>query len=119
MFVTYYDVWCTGRRIAVFAASPIPPMRCEPSKLPHVGSDGYKKGKLVLWLEFAERGQDNLFMMDMVQRVPVGGIFKDSDRRYNLYQQTSLQDVQAVARNVTASHDYVLSVTVEQTYFEN
>lgn len=119
MFAKYYDAYCSGDRIAVFGSGRIVRPTCEVSKLPRSGSDGYKKGNLVLWIECAERGETNLHMMDVVQRVPIGAVFKEHDRRFNLYQKTNLQDVEAQVREITASHRYVLSVTVQKTYFEN
>jgi hypothetical protein len=111
MFATYYDRYCSGNRIAVFGVG-VDPLPCEVSKLPRSGSNGYKKGHLVLWIECAERGESDLYMMDLMQRGP-------RDREPNLYQKTSLQDVAAQVREITASDRYVVAVTIEQTYFEN
>jgi hypothetical protein len=119
MFATYYDVHCSGNQIAVFGSGRIARPTCEVSRLPRSRSDGYRKSNLVLWIECAERGESNLFMMDFVQRVPIGALFKERDRNFNLYQKTNLQEVEAQFREITASHRYVLSVTVQETYFEN
>jgi hypothetical protein len=119
MFANYYDVHCDGQRIAVFGFGPGP--ECEVSKLPPSGSDGYKKGDLILWIECGERGGDTLHvrnMMEVMQRVPVT-TFKEGDPRFDLYKKQNLQNVGALVEDITASHKYVLSVTIEKTYFEN
>jgi hypothetical protein len=119
MFARYYDVYCSGNRIAVFGSGPVVRPTCEVSKLPRSGSDGYKKRSLVLWIECAERGESDLYMMDFAQKVPIGALAKEHDPKFNLYAKTNLQDVEALVRGITASHRYVLSVAVEETYFEN
>ena len=119
MFTKYYDVYCTGNRIAVFGSGPVVGPQCEVSRLPRSASDGYKKGDLVLWIEYAERGEGNPFMMDFMQKVPIGGLFKESDPTFNLYEKRNLQDVPALVRDIASSHRYAVSVTVQNTYFEN
>jgi hypothetical protein len=119
VFTTYYDVYCNGPRLAVFGSDHIPQPPCEVSRLPRSASHGYRKGDLVLWIESAEGAAGDHFMMDLTQRVPVGGTFKEHDRKFNLYEKKNLQDVEAVVADITASHMYVLSVTVQKTYFEN
>jgi hypothetical protein len=111
MFATYYDVYCRGQRIAVFGVGPITPMQCEVSKLPRSGSDEYKKGHLVLWIEGAERGERNLVRMGFLQSMPVG--------IRTLYEKKNLQNVETLIQDITTSQRYVLSVTVAKTYFEN
>jgi hypothetical protein len=115
MFVQYYDVWCRGSHIAIFGSGVVAPT-CEISKLPRSGSNGYRKGHLALWIECAERGESNLFMMDLMQKVPTG---KEYSPEYILYEKTDVQDLKAVVEGITASHRYVISVTVQETYFEN
>jgi hypothetical protein len=120
MFANYYDVYCDGRRIAVFGSGPGVGPECEVSKLPRSRSE-YKKGDLLLWIECGERGGDNLYvrnMMEIMQRVPVT-TFKEGDRRFDLYKKQNLQNVNALIEDITASHKYVLSVTIQKTYFEN
>jgi hypothetical protein len=119
MFERYYDVYCSGTRIAVFGSGPVTQPRCEVSRLPRSSSDGYRKADLVLWIECAEREDGHHFMMDLTQRVPVGALFKEHDRKFNLYSKTDLQDVEALVQRITSSHRYVVSVTVQRTYFEN
>ncbi len=115
----YYNVYCNGPQIAVFGSSRIDPPACEISELPRNRSDGYKKGNVVLWIECMERGDSTPPMIGLMQIVPIGGLFKERDRRFNLYQKTNLQDAEAQILEITASHRYVLSVTVQNTYFEN
>lgn len=121
MFANYYDVYCDGPRIAVFGAGPGVRPQCEVSKLPRSASDGYKKGALILWIEYGERGGDTLYvtdMMNIMQRVPIT-TFKEGDRKFDLYHKQDLQNVGALVEDITAAHQYVLSVTIQDTYFEN
>lgn len=57
-------------------------------------------------------------MMNIMQRVPIA-IYKEGNRRLDLYHKQSLQDVGALVEDITAAHQYVLSVTIQKHYFEN
>lgn len=121
MFTSYYDRFCGDRRIAVFGAGPGVGPQCEVSRLPRTGSEGYKKDDLILWIEYGERGGDTLYvrnMMEIMQRVPVT-LYKEGDPKFDLYKKQNLQNVNALIEDITASHPYVLSVTLQKTYFEN
>ena len=111
MFATYYDRYCPTPHIALFGVGVGQPS-CEVSRLPRTGSEGYRKGRIGLWIECAERGQDNFSMMDVMQKGPNVG-------RSSFFQKTKLQDVNVQVQDITATHRYVISVTVEETYFEN
>lgn len=122
VFENYYDRHCRAPRIAVFNGSQ---PSCEISSLPRSQTSGYRKGELSLWIEYAERGESDaymssdVYMMELVQSAPTGSAFKQEDARYNLYQNTSVQDVKARVREITQAHSYVVSITVEKIYFEN
>lgn len=113
------DAACGPQRIAVFGYGDMVRSTCDPSKLPRVRSDGYEQGKLRLWIEYQERDQVPEHMMDFMQRVDIGGEYKQHDRKYNLYTKSNLQDVSARVREILELHPYAVSVTVEKIYFEN
>jgi hypothetical protein len=50
--------------------------------------------------------------------VPVT-LYKEGDPKFDLYKKQNLQNVNALIEDITASHPYVLSVTLQKTYFEN
>lgn len=118
---SHYDRYCRGQRIAIFGAERGVDSLCDVSQLRPCGVEVYKMGGLSLWVMCGERGVSTLYvrdLMDVLQRVPIT-LFKEGDPKFDLYKKQSLQNVNALLEDIGASHQYVFSVTIQKTYFEN
>jgi hypothetical protein len=74
--------------------------------------EGYRKDNLVLFFDYAERETTNLLPLDLAQQVSFDTLSETYDRK-------DLQNTRAVFEEITKTHQYVVLISIQGTYFQN
>jgi hypothetical protein len=73
---------------------------------------GYKKDSLVLSVVYAEKRTKDLFEIDSAQSILRGGLLE-------FYEHKEFQDVKKLFNEITLKNEYVVTLSIQDDYFEN
>jgi hypothetical protein len=73
---------------------------------------GYQKDSLVLSVVYAEKKTKDLFEVDSAQNILRGGLLE-------FYENKEFQDVKKLFNEITLNNEYVVTLSIQDDYFEN